>query len=197
MGSYQSIRPTSPSLLPLGPQAISARANPDVSLTRRPRAQFSLSRTRYTGRRGPHVTPPPHQLWRWANCVRLRCGRGKWRLLHLMALPEDKSSHPLAWPRVCRRLDPPSPWNTCWSIAAGREGRQTLLHPFFTGEANWGARLANDLRSVLGSEIEATAEPNEAWIKLNSSPGWATDVAALHRGQRRRSETMVIIPPLA
>jgi hypothetical protein len=79
----------------------------------------------------------------------------------------------------------------------GREGRRTLLHPFFIGEANWGAWLANNLRSALGSDIDAAAEPIEAQIKWNSSLGWVTVVAALHRGQRRRSETVVIIPPLA
>jgi hypothetical protein len=87
----------------------------------------------------------------WVKHTRLHRGQGKWMLLHPMVLPKDKSSHSLPWPRVRSCPVSPSPWITCWSVAADREGRWPLLHPFFTGEANWGAWLANDLRRALGS----------------------------------------------
>jgi hypothetical protein len=97
----------------------------------------------------------------WVNCMRLHRGRGKWRSLHPMTLPKDKSSHSLPRPCVHPCPIPPSPRIICWSVAADREGRRPLLHPFFAGEANWGAWLANDLRCALESVIGAAAEPIE------------------------------------
>jgi hypothetical protein len=127
--------------------------------------------------------------------ARLRRGRGEvvapaddaWRLI-LARLPRS---------RVRSRLDPPSLWNTYWSVVVGREGRRKLPHPFLAGVANWGAWLAKDLHSALRSEIDAAAESIGARIKRNSSPRWVTAVATLHRGRRRRGETGVIIPSLA
>jgi hypothetical protein len=49
--------------------------------------------------------------------------------------------------------------------------------PFFAGEANWGAWLANDLRRGLGSEIDAAVEPIVARNKQISSRG--RDVCAV------------------
>jgi hypothetical protein len=100
-----------------------------------------------------------------------------------MTLPKDKSSHSLPRPRVHPCPVPPSLRITCWSVAADREGRRPLLHPFFAGEANWGAWLANDLRCALESEIGVAAEPIGPRIQWISSPVWAEcGKLAHHRG---------------
>jgi hypothetical protein len=95
MGLKLPIRPTSPSLLALDPQAISARAITDVSLTRRPRAQFFLSRARvFPLACGPALSASPTQpsCQQWWGVTRIPGAELTGSLAHKMRCAKPPST---------------------------------------------------------------------------------------------------------